>query len=255
MVKTNTLYKSRFLNARNCIIESTYKSVYEWLDKKKGFISKIQINDENGYSLGDTTHFTIEQSGIKYDTYYKINKIQLNNDKNFQINEFDLNETSLFIIPLVLGHNYVIKSKSFVNGYVRHYNYDSYIGDQLYIIYRYLPFDSYGGMTRYIQKNPNFTDYVKDKDERFDIFIMQIPEQFKNDVKLLIKGKFSKITEAAKHSILDFHHFNNRSQIYQVLYKSELLRKEKSAFLGCHIPEELELRTIPNILNEKWIVQ
>lgn len=253
MVKKNTLYTAKFLNARNCIIESTYKSVYEWLNKKKGFISKIKINNENTYSLGDCVYFTIEQSGIKYNTYYKINKIQINNNRNFQINEFNLNETSIFIVPLVFGHNYIIKSKSFVNAYVRHYNYDSYIGEQLYVIYRYLPFESYGEMAKYIGKNPNFIDYVKDKDKRFDVFIMQVPEQFNNDTKLLMKGKFSKITEAAKHNILDFHRFNTRSQIYQVLYKSEFLRKEKSNFLGVNIPEYLELRTIPDVkVNEIW---
>lgn len=249
----NELFKFKYIDGKKILVSSKHKPTFKNISPNKLELLNIIINDDNLIKLGDKLPLKLtDKNKVEYSTYYIANKIYKNKPAEFQINEFDLNETSIFVTPLVLLTNDLANLDCFINSYIRHYKYENYIGDQLYFIYRYSPFDYYDKIVSYFKNHPRFVEYFKDQDKRFDVFTIEIPKQYTNDVKLLMKGKFSKISNNAKMKILSYHKLGINSPIYDVLYRTDKLKKEKEKELGVIIPDDIDLRSIPSLEKEIW---
>ncbi|MCP4255002.1 MAG: hypothetical protein GY775_16670 [Candidatus Scalindua sp.] len=214
----------------------------------------IDINTEKNIKLGDKMPVNIKGSDFNYDTFYYVNKFEELDSKNFKIREFESNLSSTYLLPLLdLKRDTVILKQNFINCYLRHYNYKHETGEYLYLIYRWLPAKYYAEFVSLMSKLQGFNSYVKDKDKRFDVFVFKVNTNKVRDIKLILEGKYSKISETSKKLILLFHlHINSSDYLWKVLNKCNSLREQIGKDLNCKIPEDVDLEEKMKIIEETW---
>jgi hypothetical protein len=106
-------------------------------------------------------------------------------------------------------------------------------------------FDQY---KEYLQNNYLFKDSLT-YDNKI-LFIFAFPEEFSKEYNLYKLGKFSEFSDAAKKDILDYltkyHDGRSVENVRRVLYKDPLLKEFLEFEIGCKIPKDSELSSIPN---------
>lgn len=247
------LYNLFFKNARSLILKSNY-FVNSYSDIDSLNTDAIIIDNKDQIVINDRVPISIQISlENPYKTYYVANKLYA--DKMAAIiNEFEENDTTLFIVPMLeVDPRLILIESNFINGYIAHGDHFSNLGDCVYLIYRYMPFNQYRNLLSILAKQPNFISYEKASDKRFDIIKMKIPERFKDSVKLIFEGKYIEIPKHAKHSITKFRQRKKDDIIYQTLFNSDKLRETMAYNLGVStnaLPENL--REKPNLKKETW---
>lgn len=214
-------------------------------------IESINFTNNVSVKVGDNVQVDINNT---YNSYYKCNYIYKENSSYYRINEFEENDSSVYILPLLeIQNNELLLDKVFINAYIAHYDFQNNLGEYVYLMYRYLNIGYYARFTKALQELDNCTFYQKDKDKRFDCFIFKIKESYIEDIKLIMKGKFSSISDKAKTLILRFNNQTNPdTPLYQILYKGELRRNELETMLGVTMPNGIDYASIPNIEDETW---
>lgn len=213
----------------------------------------IEFNKNNVIKLGDTIEVTIKYMTQEYSTKYVINYFE-QFKSILMAHEFKVNLSTTYVMPL-LGFNKddMFINTNLINCYTSHYDYNHSPGEYLYLIYRYTPTNYYSLFKEAMQKQENFSIYVKDKDERFDCFVFKADLKLVEDVKLLMKGKYSHISKKAKEMIISYHKSNNpENRLNQILHRGHLRIKELEEQLGCKLPKNIDLEEMPNPLNEEW---
>lgn len=85
---------------------------------------------------------------------------------------------------------------------------------------------------------------------------LQFPEEYLNEFNLYAEGKFSHFREEAKQLILNYlltnHNTVDAENVRQVLYRDSALREILEYQLGCLLPEDAELSSVPNKLQESF---
>lgn len=249
--KTKLISKIEIVNGKSIVITPSSPTHKEWLDKYH--LKKIEFSVNDKIELGQRINFI--HPGTDYETYYVSNFMYKEDKVRFRINEFEDNTSSVYILPFLgIKKEYLLMDTCFINCYVQHYNFNHNVGEYLYLIYRYLPESFYAKFVDAIQKQPNCINYIKNEnDKRFDCFIFKINENKVNDIKLLLKGKYSKITEESKQQILKFHNQTNpESPLAQILYKGHLRKNELEERFGCILPDNIDYDNKPNINEEVW---
>lgn len=105
-----------------------------------------------------------------------------------------------------------------------------------------------------IEKNlTSHLRYVKidNSVEGMDIYIMSIPEMHLEDVKIFLKGKYSKLSNLLKEKIKAFYKLPNNSKMWQILNKDAKLSKHLETKLGCSL-YGVDLEEKPNPEEEIW---
>jgi hypothetical protein len=150
-----------------------------------------------------------------------------------------LSKTSSFLMPF-LGFNR------------QHFNWDkTFINSFLYkdedkepFIYLFYRFDkSEKGIkfeTDNLLKNPNYVSCTE-VDDFTTLYKFNIPKDFEKDTSILLKGKYSLISEEAKKRILKFHDVTENSILGMILYKHESRRLALEKELEVEIPKGSEL--------------
>jgi len=83
-------------------------------------------------------------------------------------------------------------------------------------------------------------------------FIFKILDDYKDECKKFLKGKYSKFDAIYKLRILDFHNKDIEDPIGQILYKSPTRKEQMEEALDCILPKGSELYSIPQ--KEKEII-
>jgi hypothetical protein len=96
---------------------------------------------------------------------------------------------------------------------------------------------------------------IHDKYEKFNIYGLRIHNEFLDDYKLILQGKYSKISSNAKIQIIRFTQSDKTDKIYQVLFKDPLLKKEIEDKIGCILEKDAELSSIINMDDETLVTQ
>jgi len=163
--------------------------------------------------------------------------------------------SSIYILPLLgLKKEHLLLSTNFINAYVEHFDFKHNLGEYIYLIYRYIPIGYYAKFIEIIQKQQGCINHIKDSDKRFDCFIFKTNDEFINDVRLLLRGKYSKISDKAKRLILNFHNQNNpETPLAQILYKGNLRRNELEETFGCTMPDNIDFAEKCILEEERWI--
>lgn len=105
------------------------------------------------------------------------------------------------------------------------------------------------GFTMYEQRLRENEYYIDDVDYgQYVLFIFNLPEDIIEEKHKFIEGKYSKLTDESKSTILKFFRYKYGNlvakTIENVLVKAEALRIELSEKIVHHIPEDAELSSI-----------
>jgi len=244
-------FNIELLNAKTIIIEPTSPFNKEWLDKFH--LKKVEFSIDNKIEIGDKIDLTFTNTVSPYSSYYRVNYIYKEDKFKLRINEFEDNMSSTYILPLLgIKKEHLLIRTNFINCYVKHFDFNHILGEYVYLIYRYIPINYYAKFIEILQKQKGCISYLKDQDKRFDCFVFKTNEEFINDVKLLLKGKYSKISDKAKKLILNFHNQTNpETPLSQILYKGTLRRNELEESFGCVMPDNIDFAEKCNIENEE----
>jgi len=245
-------FKLEVLNAKTIIIEPNIPFSKEWIDKFH--LRKVNFSIDNKIEIGDKIDLDYNTSDNIYKSYYKVNFMYKEDKSKIRINEFEDTMSSIYITPLLgLKKEHLLLDTNFINTYIEHYNFKHNLGEYIYLIYRYIPIGYYAKFIEILQKQKGCINYLKDSDKRFDCFVFKTDEKFINDVKLLLKGKYSKISEEAKKLILNFHNQTNpETPLAQILYKGNLRRNELEETFGCIMPDNIDFAEKCNLNEETW---
>lgn len=242
-------FDTEILNAKTILINPKFPVQKKWKDKYH--LNKVII-DEININIGDKIYASFNE----YETYYKSNFIYKEDNLRIRINEFESNISSSYILPFIgiKKKEYLLMNLNFINCYVSHYNYKHDIGEYVYLIYRYSPISYYSKFTSILQKQKGCINYIRDeRDKRFDCFIFKIDDKFVKDISLILKGKFSSISDESKKIILNFNNqLKPEDPINQILYKGTLRKNELEEYFGCEMPNNIDYAEIPNINKEIW---
>jgi exonuclease I len=92
--------------------------------------------------------------------------------------------------------------------------------------------------------NLNDFSLCYDIDEKYRMYVFNVPDIHRHSYEMFKKSKFSKLNETYKEKILRFHKQNTTSKIAQVLYKIEEGFLELEDRLKVKIPREQELGSL-----------
>lgn len=209
-----------------------------------------ETEDANGELIGLNykEEFKIEQGGtVKLGkSKYKIQIIERHFSSNgtllgYYLRTFKrLTKSSNFLFPL-LGQNraYWRWGVNFVNCFCGTQE-DADYGDSIYLLYRFNGTKEWLEFETKIQQHPWFSEMLE-TDKHHTMFKFDIPESHREDVELILKGKYSRISEKSKSRILAFHNSSKSRPLGEILYRSEKRRLKLEEELEHSIPKGLDL--------------
>ena len=233
----------------------------------------VQLNKGNlrGFTLVTNSTNIVERRGDDYeilsliieDTYrlkisdivdvegvtYTVNKIRKGAESYYYFVQEKATKVSHFIMP-VLGHDY-----SYFDFKETFYN--SYISDvyySIFLVYKFNNSKEYLQLEDRLQKHTFFLRML-DPDPNTVVFEFKLDERYRDDIFLIMKGKYSSITTTLKSKICTFHKFSIQSKTFRLLYRDKTLREDMSNEYGFDIPDEWELMSKPIIKEELWMHQ
>jgi len=250
------LYTTFFKDARAIILKSPY-FINPFKKDNSLEIEAFIIDNKEQIEKGNKIHIVV-QNGIEkeYPTYYIANMLYADKRIAF-LNEFEINDTTLFILPLLetrLDYKVLTLPTYFINAYVQHNKHFNDIGDCLYLVYRYMPFNNYHRLMEILSGLNNFITVEKSQDGRFDLVKFDIPKQNKEHVQAIIKGKYFELPKNIKSKIINFSNKKEDDLVSQVLLKGKELQTALAIELDIRtsdLPDNL--REKPNLKLEQWI--
>lgn len=94
--------------------------------------------------------------------------------------------------------------------------------------------------------------YRIDTDPYHVLFVFSVPEHAKSAYEHFVNGQYSEIDDIIKLKILDYHGFNMDGSTAKILFKSPSLKKDLEELLDVTIPDENELHSPPNLIEETF---
>jgi len=216
----------------------------------KNKIEQLIFTDKYRIVIGEDLEVSKDLEKHKYFVKSIIKK----NNTEFEIRSVSRNKSSIFILPLIANS----KSKDYMNfesylynSYLHYEGHDTYNdGKHIFLKYRFFNTEHFYELEKRLMLLPTFIKSVQPNKD-FTIYIFKISDQFSQDISLLLKGKYSKISTTAKARIILFHGIKMTDYIGQVLYKDKDLKEKLELNLDCEIPDNIDLLTKPNLEREK----
>jgi len=248
-VKTITIRNGKVINFRQFMwkkLQIVSPKVHIKLSQKDNQIVKITFDDEYIINVGDHILLNVENKDYKF----YVNYIMFENNAIYLL-EALINDTTTYIYPL-LGHKYTdIVYYHLINAYLRINLEENIDNKYIYIVFKYIDSKSFQEIEQFFK---NIKEFVKviEPNYSYTIYKLKIPEEFQNDVDLIIEGKYSQISDKAKQRIINVNELSKSSFITKILYKDEKLKKEIEKVLDVKIPEHLDLYNKMEITNETF---
>jgi hypothetical protein len=214
-------------------------------------INKLIISNKE-YTVGDL----IEVPGtnnIKFK--YKINFIEKIDEKNYILIQEKQNKTTTYIMPLLGLLDLKFSEKTSIEAYeeVRKYMYKTYLVNaylsrtnsrEIYLIYRFSDNPVYIEFENIIKAHK---EYIRKEDVGdYVVFVFNIKEDFITEIEKFKEGLYSQFKPVFKKIIMQFHRSTIESTLYQILEKSEKLKKTIEMALSADLPDGAELDSLMN---------
>jgi hypothetical protein len=211
-------------------------------------IKSLIFSDGLVITRGDT----IKVNNSKYKIQY-IKKISDVTGSCYWLHTYILTRSFYFIMPALGGNLLAWQYQSqFCNCFVAVEGNEEY-GEYIYLLYRF------SGDPKFIsfeQKIMNHSLYLdkKDVDKYHTLYRFNIPEKFKDDISLILEGKYSYTSPAYKERVILFHTTGDDTNqaVLEVLSRSEARRKRMESELQVTIPKDLDLMSCPNFIKETY---
>lgn len=179
--------------------------------------------------------------------WYQVNNINLVDKYQkyhlYSANVMERSDTSMLILPFngstrseLCWAEYLVNAFSFREGFDNN--------DRIWVLLRrpLVNTKKYQGVVNTLRECEEFVDeeYIGTE---FHMFTLLIPEDFKEDVHLILTSKFSRMSEQAKRRILAFHNiFDDDNKLKLQLYRHPVLRNLMEKNLQVRISPDAELR-------------
>jgi hypothetical protein len=140
-----------------------------------------------------------------------------------------INKSLLLLLPLISNENedwteytgeYKLsedRNTSFVNGYYSDVN-RPYMEECIHLMFETEIDIKFDLKKKELNENYQSKYLTKIDDKFYMIYSFKIPDRFKRDYKLMVKGKYSKLDDETKTKIVDFWKLNPKSQLFKSLY-------------------------------------
>ncbi len=97
------------------------------------------------------------------------------------------------------------------------------LDNHIFLLYKFFGSREFMQFEKRLQTHPYYVD-MYDPYSNMVMFMFEVPPTVKSDYDLLLKGQYSKITDASKNKIIDFHDLRGlggKAKITQILYRLE----------------------------------
>lgn len=199
----------------NSIESSEIKSIiYQNVTLEKGETISLKIGD--------------------FDINYKANVMMIDKRDNRIINVFEsiYNNATTFALPLLFDSRELASYVEFKDGYYTGYLVNTFIAcsfiskrdnNSIYLLLKFSKSDRYKSQENYFIKHKNFIKNI-DINHNYVIYEFSIPQKFRRDYKLLLEGKYSKLSNDAKKQIREFHNGSKEAELAR-----KVLQRDKEA--------------------------
>ena len=211
-----------FVQSPRLLVINPVAQQYEVLDKE-GRLVGIDYCGE--YSIKRGKIITIDKQKYKIKRIKKESSQGVAGQGYYLYTHDKLSKTSNFIFPY-LGKNreYFKWNENFVNSFIGTEE-DGDYGTSIYLLYRYDGSNSFSIFEKEITEHKWYKETI-DTDKFHVLFRFDVPESALSDIDMLIRGKYSRISEEAKRQILSFHNTTKDKPLGDILYRGENRRKQ-----------------------------
>lgn len=229
------------------VVDSNCVDIQVSVNPDEERISIVTFDDLHVIKVGDCISFPYESRVYKF----YVQHIVIENSTLYLI-ETARTLSMSFIVPVLrlsqqeMGISYLMNSYLATDIYP-----NDVIGNYIYLLYKYVDEPEYLILETRLKNHPMFVkmfDPITDK----TLFKFKIPLPFQNSVKLLIDGKYSKITDEMKRVILRYHEIGKNSDMGSILYRDPEFIKRLEQDLGVTLTNDMELHQKINIENETF---
>lgn len=231
-------------------INIRFSVIPEIISTDDGIIS-LKVG-KGSLSLFDELKVPIDE---KISSVYEVNKIEKLTDKAFSIYSTIGTKTKQFILPcLEYDREYFLYDTLLENAYIKISNLNLDISNvecPLILLYRYSESELFKAFEYRIIKHPYYR-YRVDINNYEVLYIFDIVS-YKEDVNKFIEGKYSRLSDKLKNSIMKFHEYNYGGIMHQILNKDKKLRNQLELQFNVKINTLSELYDIPDIKKETYI--
>jgi len=163
------------------------------------------------------------------------------------------NKSRTYFIPLI--NDYVEIHKSLlVDSYLFDINKPEFnipIVEGVFIMFKWSDNDVHRQYEQRLLDCPYLREHYDVDTEHYMVYL-KFPLDFLIDVDIILKGKYSKISEQSKRSILRYWQTGMNSDIYGTLYKTPVRKKKLEDMIGITLDEEAELASVINLHEETF---
>lgn len=169
----------------------------------------------------------------------------------YYLNISDLNKSCIFLFPFLnYSRTYFRWHTDFMNCFSS--TEDNPDEDALYLWYKYTASIEMEEFEAKIKKHPQYLETI-DVDQYHVLYKFSIPTRYYVDYKLIIQGKYSRISSRAKERILDFHSATEKTPLGKILTRNPKRRAKMEKELEITIPEDAELHDPFYIEEERYL--
>lgn len=160
-------------------------------------------------------------------------------------------KASMYVFPMLPGPKEAyFYHRLFMNCFVALPGEDRVIA----ILYRFSGIKSFATFENALKKLDIFLRMVDDGPTT--LYVFKVPPRWEKDYDHFIAGKYSKMSDAYKRRVLDFHGVDKRNVYGQILYKDEetadARRKHVENMIGQSLQEHEELQSVPELSMETY---
>lgn len=217
-----------------------------------GEITKVSCNDNFLIEKGTDYKIILDKGLINiksFTTSYPIYKI-LKTDGSIIMNSNKSTVTRTFALAILFDKKtnigfdqYLINAFSKDVITLKEQNVED--NTKIYLLYKFFPYESYYQVENYLREHPYLESFY-DVDPYSVMFSFNIPSSYKETMSIIMRGKYSSLSETYKEKLLNFHGFSKTGSLGKILYKDAGLRKQMEINFGQSIPSHIDLFEIPN---------
>lgn len=209
--------------------------------KEKGAIIQLDYGDE--YVISTSKNIILNKQK------YKIQEIEKSN-KGYILYMYEtITKSTNFIMPFLGGtRDYYRFKNEFINCYIGTEQSGDY-GNYIYLLYRFSGSLEFVQFEERLQNHPYFEESYE-VDNYQTMYVFNIPQDYMEDIQLILDGKYSKIQPETKENILRFNQSRTNSILEKILFRDPSWKAELENKLKASLPDDAELYSIFNVEEE-----
>ncbi len=155
-------------------------------------------------------------------------------------------KTSNFLLPLI-GYSIDFFQPYLIESFLKEER-EELTPYRIYSVFKWNKNINYEEFLNTLRNNPNYRGEFSLHGSDYTVMLFEIPDKFKLEYDLFLKGKYSQFSKEAKEQLLKGR--SPQSSMSDILSKSTRLREHWEKELGMRIPSFYELYSIYNIEEE-----